>query len=91
GDAVLAEAETQIRYEGYIERQEDLVRRFSGLESTSLPVDLDYAKVAGLTREAVEKLGTVRPLTLGQAGRISGITPAALSCLEVHLKKSRLL
>lgn len=90
-EAVLDEVETQIRYEGYIERQEDLVLRSRGMESVALPLDLDFAAVAGLTREAVEKLGRIRPLTLGQAGRISGITPAALSCLEVHLKKMHLL
>jgi tRNA uridine 5-carboxymethylaminomethyl modification enzyme len=52
---------------------------------------MDYSQIAGLTREAVEKLSTVRPLTLGQAGRISGITPAALACIEVDLKKHGLL
>ncbi|WP_022662940.1 tRNA uridine-5-carboxymethylaminomethyl(34) synthesis enzyme MnmG [Paucidesulfovibrio longus] len=90
-EALLEEAETQVRYEGYIERQEELVARSRDQESLELPIDLDYKAVAGLTREAVEKLGAVRPLTLGQAGRISGITPAALSCLQVHLKKINLL
>lgn len=86
--AVLAEAETQVRYEGYLKRQADLVEHTRMLEETPIPANLDYALVAGLTREAVEKLGTVRPLTLGQAGRISGITPAAVTSLEIHLKKT---
>ena len=57
------------------------------LEAVSLPGDLDYEAVAGLSREVVEKLTKVAPTTLGQAGRISGVTPAALTCLEIHLKK----
>ncbi|GAB7023000.1 tRNA uridine-5-carboxymethylaminomethyl(34) synthesis enzyme MnmG [Salidesulfovibrio brasiliensis] len=86
-DLVLDEVETQVRYEGYLKRQQELVDRFREMESVPLPEDLDYADVSGLTREAVEKLGTIRPMTLGQASRISGITPATISCLEVHLKK----
>jgi tRNA uridine 5-carboxymethylaminomethyl modification enzyme len=83
----LKEAETIIKYEGYLKRQEQLVERFHHLEDVSLPAELDYTTVAGLTREVVEKLTEIRPLTLGQASRISGITPAAIACLEVHLKK----
>ena len=56
-------------------------------EATPIPADLDYAAVPGLSREAVEKLSRIAPLTLGQAGRISGITPAAVSCIEIRLKK----
>lgn len=88
---VLREAETQVRYEGYLTRQQELVDRFRELENVPLPPDIDYGDVAGLTREAVEKLTDIAPMTLGQAGRISGITPAAVSCLEVHLKKIGLL
>jgi tRNA uridine 5-carboxymethylaminomethyl modification enzyme len=77
----------RIKYSGYIERQHEQVARFRKLESLSLPDDLDYASMAGLSREVVEKLTTVRPLSLGQASRISGITPAAVSILQVHLKK----
>ncbi|GFM35402.1 tRNA uridine-5-carboxymethylaminomethyl(34) synthesis enzyme MnmG [Desulfovibrio psychrotolerans] len=83
----LQEAETVTKYAGYLRRQEELVERFSRAETLVLPEDLPYADVAGLTREAVEKLSAVRPRTLGQASRISGITPAAISCLEIHLKK----
>ncbi|MBE0584555.1 MAG: tRNA uridine-5-carboxymethylaminomethyl(34) synthesis enzyme MnmG, partial [Desulfofustis sp.] len=77
----------RIKYSGYIERQNEQVARFRKLESLSLPDDLDYASMAGLSREVVEKLSAVRPLSLGQASRISGITPAAVSILQVHLKK----
>lgn len=85
---VLLEAETQIKYEGYLVRQQELVEKFHRMESVALPENIDYAEVAGLTREAVEKLTEVRPLTLGQASRISGITPAALTSIEIHLKKT---
>ena len=56
-------------------------------EEILLPTGIDYESVSGLSREIVEKLEAVRPRTLGQAGRISGVTPAALACLEIHLKK----
>ena len=84
---VLREVETRIRYEGYLVKQEELVSKFQSMEDVALPEDMDYSEVSGLTREVVEKLTKVQPLNLGQAGRISGITPAALSCLEIHLKK----
>lgn len=81
------EAETFFRYAGYIARQEESARRLLAADSVTLPPDMDYEQTAGLTTEAREKLSAVRPATLGQAGRIPGITPAALSCLEIHLKK----
>lgn len=84
---VAVEAETRVKYEGYLKRQEELAGRMGRMEATALPPDMDYSAVAGLSREVVEKLTRVAPLTLGQAGRISGVTPAALSCLEIHLKK----
>ncbi|MEF2231900.1 MAG: tRNA uridine-5-carboxymethylaminomethyl(34) synthesis enzyme MnmG [Pseudodesulfovibrio sp.] len=90
-EEVLREAETRIRYEGYLVKQEELVAKFKLLEDVPLPAGLDYAAVAGFTREVVEKLTAVQPMTLGQASRISGITPAAISCLEIHLKKLGLL
>ncbi len=86
-DDVLLEAETQIKYEGYLVRQQELVEKFRRMESVALPETINYSEVSGLTREAVEKLTEVKPLTLGQASRISGITPAALSSIEIHLKK----
>lgn len=87
GAEALEEAEIQVKYEGYLDRQRELAARSEQQEQTVLPADVDYARVAGLSREAVEKLDRIRPRTLGQAGRISGITPAAVSCLEIHLKK----
>lgn len=87
GAEALEEAEIQVKYEGYLDRQRELAARSEQQEQTVLPAEVDYARVAGLSREAVEKLDRIRPRTLGQAGRISGITPAAISCLEIHLKK----
>ena len=81
----------EIKYEGYLVRQRELIARSARLEATALPPQLDYAKVAGLSHEVVEKLNRVRPCSLGQAGRISGVTPAAVACLEVHLHKLGLL
>lgn len=77
----------RVKYRGYIDRQNEQVARFRKLESLSLPDDIDYTSLAGLSREVVEKLSTIRPVSLGQASRISGITPAAISILQVHLKK----
>lgn len=85
--AILEEAETIIKYSGYLDRQEELVRRVARQEHIALPPDLDYTDLPGLSREIQEKLNQVKPLTLGQAGRISGVTPAALACVEIHLKK----
>ncbi len=88
---VLEEAETRIRYASYLLRESEVVARSQGLEGTALPPDLDFTQVSGLTHEAVEKLTRIRPASLGQAGRISGLTPAAVSCLEIHLRKLGLL
>jgi tRNA uridine 5-carboxymethylaminomethyl modification enzyme len=85
---VLHEAETRIKYVGYLKRQEDLAGKMERMESVELPGNMEYRDVAGLSREVVEKLTATRPLTLGQASRMSGVTPASLHCLEIHLKKS---
>jgi tRNA uridine 5-carboxymethylaminomethyl modification enzyme len=79
--------EVEIKYEGYIRRQQDAVERFRRMDDAAIPADLDYAKVNGLSHEAQEKLSTVRPASMGQAGRIPGLTPAALSLLAVHLRR----
>jgi tRNA uridine 5-carboxymethylaminomethyl modification enzyme len=81
--------EIEARYAGYIERQGREIERSLGAEATSLPADIDYAAVQGLSNEVREKLARVRPETIGQAGRVAGMTPAAISLLLVHLKKSR--
>jgi tRNA uridine 5-carboxymethylaminomethyl modification enzyme len=72
-------------------RQKELVERTSRLEQTLIPEAISYADIPGLSREVVEKLSAIAPRTLGQAGRISGVTPAAISCLEIHLKKMGVL
>lgn len=77
----------QTKYAGYINRQQNEIDRLQRNEATVLPDDLDYAKVRGLSNEVREKLQNARPNSLGQAGRISGVTPAAISLLLVHLKR----
>jgi tRNA uridine 5-carboxymethylaminomethyl modification enzyme len=87
-DAVVAEqVEIQAKYGGYIARQRDEVARQEAHESMPLPADLDYAAVRGLSVEVRQKLSAHRPETLGQASRIQGVTPAAVSLLLVHLKR----
>jgi tRNA uridine 5-carboxymethylaminomethyl modification enzyme len=88
GDPVVAEqVEIQAKYQGYIERQQNEVVRRMESESLALPDDLDYKQVRGLSAEVEQKLSRHRPHTIGQATRISGITPAAISLLLVHLKR----
>ncbi len=87
-DSVVAEqVEIQAKYEGYIERQREEVERRSKLETLALPTEIDYCAVRGLSAEVQQKLNWHRPQTIGQASRISGITPAAISLLLVHLKR----
>ncbi len=89
GPGILEQVQTDIKFDGYIKRQHEMAERTRHLEDTRLPHDLDYSRVSGLSREAVEKLSAIRPETLGQAGRISGITPASLSALQIYLKMGR--
>jgi len=84
---VAAQVEIQAKYEGYIERQKREVELRREFESVSLPLDFDYRRVRGLSVEAQQKLNQHKPETVGQASRISGITPAAISLLLVHLKR----
>ncbi len=86
-DAAVFEVEVAVKYEGYIRRQEEAVRRFERMEQARIPETFDFASVSGLSAEAREKLCAIRPQSLGQAARVSGITPAALSLLSVHLKR----
>lgn len=83
------EIQLRVKYKGYIERQTEQVQRFKKLETTRIPENLDYSELSGLSNEVVEKLSRVKPLSLGQASRISGITPAAVSILQIHLRKHR--
>ncbi|MFQ1990714.1 tRNA uridine-5-carboxymethylaminomethyl(34) synthesis enzyme MnmG [Aeromonas veronii] len=89
--AAAEQVEIQIKYAGYIERQHDEVEKQLRNENTLLPLDLDYRDVNGLSNEVKAKLNDAKPQTIGQASRISGITPAAISILLVHLKKHGLL
>jgi tRNA uridine 5-carboxymethylaminomethyl modification enzyme len=87
--AVIEQVEIATRYAGYIDKQHDEVARSAQYERLPLPDDLDYAAVTALSFEVRQKLSKHRPATLGQASRISGVTPAAVSLLLVHLKKGR--
>ena len=79
--------EISVKYQGYIDRQNDEIEQMKRLENTALPLDFDYTSVSGLSNEIVQKLTQVRPATLGQASRISGVTPAAVSLLAMTVKK----
>jgi tRNA uridine 5-carboxymethylaminomethyl modification enzyme len=87
---VRAQIEVRAKYAGYIERQQDEIDRQQRNEDTRLPEDLDYLQVAGLSHEVRQKLAEARPATVGQASRMPGLTPAAISILLVHLKKRSL-
>ncbi|MDN3522856.1 tRNA uridine-5-carboxymethylaminomethyl(34) synthesis enzyme MnmG [Halomonas ramblicola] len=89
--AVAEQVQIQAKYQGYIDRQQDEIDKLKRHEATPLPTDLDYARVEGLSHEIRQKLAEARPATLAQAARISGVTPAAVSILLIHLKKRRLL
>ncbi len=84
---VAGQLEIQARYQGYIERQSRDIERQRRHRSTPLPAGMDYSRVQGLSNEVREKLARVRPVSIGQASRISGVTPAAVSLLLIHLKK----
>jgi tRNA uridine 5-carboxymethylaminomethyl modification enzyme len=91
-EAIPAEVAEQLeiegRYAGYLERQEADIRAFRREESLELPADLDFAAVGSLSTEIRDKLSRIRPATLGQAGRISGVTPAALTALLRHVRSN---
>ncbi|MBB3230637.1 tRNA uridine-5-carboxymethylaminomethyl(34) synthesis enzyme MnmG [Halomonas stenophila] len=90
-ERVAEQVQIQAKYQGYIDRQQDEIDKLKRHEATRLPEDLDYARVEGLSHEIRQKLAEARPETLAQASRISGVTPAAVSILLIHLKKRRLL
>lgn len=81
--------ELRVKFKGYIDRQEEQVARFKKMENQLLPEEIDYKSLSGLSNEVVEKLEKVRPTSLGQASRISGVTPAAITILQVHLRRLR--
>jgi len=86
---IRAQLEVAAKYAGYIERQEEEIARQRRNEETRLPEDLDYARVTGLSNEVRQKLAQIRPATVGQAARVAGVTPAAVSILLVYLKRKR--
>lgn len=91
-DAEAAEqVEIQVKYEGYIARQQDEIEKQQRNENTLLPEMLDYRQVTGLSNEVIAKLNDHKPVSIGQASRISGVTPAAISILLVWLKKQGML
>lgn len=86
---VRQELEILVKYDGYFEREKKLNEKMKYLDGIKIPSEIDYSQVAGLTKEAVQKLSKARPLTLGQAARLEGITPAAITAILVHLEKMR--
>lgn len=87
--SVQEQVEIAIKYEGYIQKQIDQVQRASKLESNRLPEDINYEEISGLALEARQKLGKIRPLSVGQAARISGVSPADISILLIYLEQRR--
>ncbi len=81
------QVEIQVKYEGYMKRQMDLIERFKKWEEVRFPKEFDFRSVTGLSKEVMEKLTNIKPISLGQASRISGVTPAAISILMINLKK----
>ncbi|MEK9820775.1 MAG: tRNA uridine-5-carboxymethylaminomethyl(34) synthesis enzyme MnmG [Gammaproteobacteria bacterium] len=86
-EQVAEQVEIDCKYQGYIARQTEEIERLQAQQNLALPVELDYSKIQGLSNEVIQKLTDARPETLGQAGRISGVTPAAVSLLLIYLKK----
>ena len=84
---VATQLEVEVKYTGYLRRQTEMISRSRNMEESRVPQDMDYAAINGLSREVREKLDRIRPLSVGQAARIPGITPAAISLLSVYLKK----
>jgi len=86
-ELVWEEVEIQVKYESYIQREKELVERFRKMEHIHIPEDIEFRFLHGLSHEVQEKLEKTRPWSLGQASRISGVTPAAMAALVIHLKK----
>jgi tRNA uridine 5-carboxymethylaminomethyl modification enzyme len=81
-----AQVEIKVKYQGYVDRQQDIVDRFQKMEHARLPENTDYSRISGLSREVCEKLTRIKPRSLGQAARIPGITPAAISLLSFYIR-----
>ena len=81
------QVEIEVKYQGYIKRQEEEIKRFKKWEQLQIPRDIDYSKIPGLSKEVVEKLQRIQPESLGRASRISGVTPASITAIQIYLKK----
>ena len=88
---VAQQVEIRIKYENYMLREAQEVERFQRMEKARIPADFDFQSITGLSHEVKEKLSRIKPVSLGQASRISGVTPAAISILMVHLKRRGLI
>ena len=88
-EQIFFEAETELKYEGYIKRQKAQVKEMRRLEEVALPEGIDYTAIDGLRLEAREKLARIKPRSIGQASRISGVSPADISVLLIYLEKER--
>ena len=88
-DEVCEQVEIDIKYEGYLKRQQQQIAEMKRLEVQRIPEDTDYSQITGLRLEAIEKLGATRPETVGQASRISGVSPADINVLIIWLERSR--
>ena len=88
-EAVTQEVEIQVKYAGYLARQEKQVEVFRKEESRMLPSDIDYEAISGLRLEARQKLSQIRPMSIGQAGRISGVSPADIAVLLIWLEQNK--
>ena len=86
---VMNQIDIHIKYEGYIQKQLQQVEKFNKLENKLLPTGIDYQEIKSLSREAVQKLSKIKPLSVGQASRISGVSPADIAVLLVYLEKRR--
>jgi len=84
-EEIVEQAEIQIKYEGYIQREEEQVNKQNRLEEVAIPVGLDYTLIKSLSIEAKEKLSHIKPVTIGQAARVSGVSPSDISVLLIHL------
>jgi tRNA uridine 5-carboxymethylaminomethyl modification enzyme len=85
----LRSVETEIKYEGYLRQQRAEIEKVRRASARVLPADFEYGNISGLSREVVEKLSRIRPVTIGQASRIPGVTPAALTIIHIHLELKR--
>ena len=82
---VVEQVEIQLKYEGYIEREEEMVKKLARLEDVKIPAELDFRQIKSLSSESVEKLAAIKPVTIGQASRISGVSPSDITVLLIHL------